>query len=77
MFKSPPRIVGVTRTVRYRPDGQAVVSVLFRGRPWPAVLSDLIDGVLLVNDLSGVAACRARDDLWETFEESLKPAAAA
>lgn len=65
VFKSPPRIVGVSRTIRQRPDGQSIVAVRFRGRPWNAVLADMIDGILHVNDLQGAAASRARDDLWE------------
>jgi len=75
VFKSPPRIVGLSRTIRHRPDGQAIVSVAFRGRPWIAVLADMIDGVLHVNDLDGPAACRARDDLWSTFAAANEAAA--
>ena len=75
VFRSPPRIVGVSRTIRRRADGQAVVSVSFRNRPWPAVVCDLIEGVIAVNGLSGSAACRARDDLWEPLERTLTLAA--
>ncbi len=75
VFKSPPRIVGVTRTIRQRPDGQAVVSVAFRGRPWNAVLADMIEGVLRVNEIAGSSASRTRDDLWETFSEPNEAAA--
>ena len=75
VFKSPPRIVGVSRTVRQRTDGQSVVAVSFRNRPLGAVISDLIEGVLVVNQLSGVPACRLRDDLWEPFTDSVKVAA--
>jgi hypothetical protein len=75
VFRSPPRIVGVSRTVRRRPDGQAVVAVLFKSRPWPAVVADLIEGVLVVNDLAGASASRMRDDLWQPFGESTELAA--
>lgn len=75
VFKSPPRIVGVSRTIRHRPDRQAVVSVAFRGRPWNAVLADMIDGVLHVNELTGADASRARDDLWATFSRADEAAA--
>ena len=75
VFKSPPRIVGVSRTIRHRPDGQAVVSVAFRGRPWNAVLGDMIEGILFVNELHGAPASRARDDLWETFSAPAEAAA--
>ena len=37
------RLVGVDRTLRRR-GGGAVVSVRLRGRPWPAVLADMIEG---------------------------------
>ena len=75
VFKSPPRIVGVSRTVRQRSDGEWVVAIAFRGRPWTAVLADMIDGIMHINDLEGVQACRARDDLWETFSQLLEAAA--
>ena len=75
VFKSPPRIVGVSRTVRPRADGCSVVAVAFRNRPLGAVISDLIEGVLVVNELSGAAACRVRDDLWEPFSDSVRAAA--
>lgn len=75
VFRSPPRIVGLSRTVRRRPDGQAIVSIAFRGRPWNAVLADMIDGILHVNDLDGRDACRARDELWETFDRPAEAAA--
>lgn len=75
VFKSPPRIVGVSRTIRHRPDGQAIVAVAFRGRSWSAVISDLIEGVVFVNELTGAAASRARDDLWLELESSAEAAA--
>lgn len=75
MFKSPPRIVGVTRTVRHRADGQAVVAVAFRNRPPAAVVADLIDGVMLVNEVEVAQASRLRDDLWDACGDSVKLAA--
>ena len=75
VFKSPPRIVGVSRTIRQRADGTAVISVAFRSRPWNAVLADMIDGILHINDLSGADVSRARDDLWETFSAPAEAAA--
>ena len=75
IFKSPPRIVGVSRTVRKRDDGRSVVAVSFRNRPLGAVISDLVEGVLVVNELSGASACRVRDDLWEPFSDSVRAAA--
>ncbi|MBA3289126.1 MAG: hypothetical protein H0U21_14110, partial [Acidimicrobiia bacterium] len=62
-YRCPPRLVGVDRTVRRRPGG-AVVAVRVKGRPWNAVLSDMIEGVVAVNDLQPPAATRIRTDLW-------------
>ena len=75
VFKSPPRIVGVSRTIRHRADGQAVIAIAFRSRPWNAVLADMIDGIVHINDLGGAAASRARDDLWEIFSAPTEAAA--
>ena len=63
-FRCPPRLVGVDRTLRRRPGG-GVVSVRLRGRPWPAVLADMIEGVVVVNDLPPPRATRVRTELWE------------
>ena len=63
-FRCPPRIVGADRTLRRRPGG-GVVSVRVRERPWPAVLADMIEGVIAVNGLSPPAATRVRTELWE------------
>ncbi len=65
-FRCPPRLVGVDRSLRRRPDG-AVVSVRVRGRPWAAVLADMIEGVIAVNGLSPPQATRLRTELWELF----------
>ena len=58
-FRTPPRLVGLDRTVRRHPQG-GVVSVRLRGRPWVAVLADMIDGVVAVNRLDTRRANRAR-----------------
>ncbi len=63
-FRCPPRLVGADRTLRRRPGGGSV-AVRVRGRPWPAVLADMIEGVVAVNDLSPPVATRVRTDLWE------------
>jgi hypothetical protein len=75
-FRSPPRLVGVDRTIRRRPDGGAVVAVVLRDRPWGAILADLIDGVLAANRLAGTSADRARNALWEAIARSEAAAAA-
>ena len=63
-YRCPPRVVGADRTPRRRPGGGAV-SVRVRERPWPAVLADMIEGVVAVNGLPPPAATRVRTELWE------------
>jgi len=67
-FRSPPRLAGVERSVRRRPDGGSTVAIKLRGRPWLAVLGDMIEGVVVANHLNGVAADRARSALWSAVE---------
>lgn len=62
-FRCPPRLVGVDRTIRRRPDG-AIVSVRLRGRPWAAVLADMVEGVVAANRLPALEADRVRAELW-------------
>ena len=62
-FRCPPRLVGVDRTLRRRADG-AIVSVRLRGRPWIAVLADMIEGVVVANRLAPPQSDRLRADLW-------------
>lgn len=63
-FRSPPKVLGLTRTLRRRPDGSVTVAVAFKNRPQLAILADMIDGAIAANELTGVAAARARDELW-------------
>jgi hypothetical protein len=67
-FRSPPRLVGAHRTIKRWPGG-ATVAVVVRDRPWPAVQSDLVEGVVAANRLQSPAADRARAELWEALEE--------
>jgi hypothetical protein len=64
-FRSPPRLPQAERTVRRRADGSATVSVQLRGRPFVAVVADMVEGVIVSNGLDQVAATRARTALWE------------
>jgi hypothetical protein len=64
-FRSPPRRPGAERTLRYAADGTATVAVAVRGRPYQAVVADLIEGVVIVNQLTGIEATRLRTALWE------------
>jgi hypothetical protein len=64
-FRSPPRVPGAERTLRRRADGGAVVAVSLRGRPFVAVVADMVEGVVVANGLTGVEATRVRTALWE------------
>jgi len=49
-FRCPPRVAEATRTIRRYPGG-AVVAVRLRDRPFPEVVTDMIDGVLATNGI--------------------------
>jgi hypothetical protein len=68
-FRSPPALVGVSRSIRRRRDGEATVAVSLRGRPWAAVLADMVEGIVAANRLRGVAADRCRTTLWAGLGE--------
>ena len=65
-FRSPPRTLGVQRTLR-RTEHGGVVAVLVRDRPFVAVLADMIEGVIVVNRLSTPDADTIRTALWESL----------
>ena len=72
-YRCPPRLVGVDRTIRRRPDG-AIVSVRVRGRPWPAVVADMIEGVVVANRLTPPQSDRVRTELWQACGAADEPA---
>lgn len=78
-FRSPPRIVGVNRTVRRaRGDAGGVVAVRLSGRPFTAAIGDMIEGVIVINCLDAPEADRVRSLLWRamlqfTVEASAPP----
>ncbi len=43
------------------------MAVVVKGRPWAAVLADIIDGVVAANRLDGTAADRCRAALWRVL----------
>jgi hypothetical protein len=65
-FRSPPRLLGVQRSIKRWTDG-AVVAVVVRGRPWAAVQADLVEGVIAANRLTSPASDRARAALWDAI----------
>jgi hypothetical protein len=66
-FRCPPRLVGIDRSIRRRPDG-AVVSIRLKGRPRSAVIADMIEGVVVANGLHPPQADRLRSELWAVME---------
>ncbi len=72
-FRSPPRLEAVDRSLRRHPRG-SIVAVRLRDRPWAAVVSDMVEGVVAANDLSTADADRVRAALWQAMAE---PAVAA
>jgi hypothetical protein len=75
-FRSPPRVAGADRTVR-RHGGAASVAVAVRGRPWPAVLADMVEGVIVANGVDGPEAHRLRTQLWESLAADPRTESAA
>jgi hypothetical protein len=69
VFRSPPRLADVDRTLRRRADGQAVVAIRLTDRPFAAVQSDVIAGVVAVNGLEGQEAGRFRRAAWIALDE--------
>lgn len=64
-FRSPPRAVGVNRTLRRAPAGLGgVIAVRLADRPFTAVIGDMIEGVVVLNRLDVAEADRTRTHLW-------------
>jgi hypothetical protein len=75
-FRCPPRLVGVDRSIRRRPDG-AVVSIRLQHRPRGAVIADMIEGVVVTNALRPPVADRVRTELWAALESTTADRSAA
>ena len=81
-FRCPTRIIGVDRTIRRfaREDvagtaagtvagtAAGIVAVNVKDRPLAAVVADMIEGVVILNQLSAVEAARVRAALWLSLE---------
>ena len=65
-FRCPPRITGVDRSLRRVANG-AVVAVQLKGRPWAAIVGDMIEGVIVTNQLQPPRSDRLRAELWEAL----------
>jgi hypothetical protein len=73
VFRSPPRLAGVDRTIRRQANGSVVVAVRRGDRPMPAVQADIIDGVVAANDLHGEPADKFRRAAWEALDGAGAP----
>jgi hypothetical protein len=73
-YRCPPRLVGVDRSIRRRPNG-AVVSIRLQGRPRGAVIADMIEGIVVANLLVPPVADRVRTELWTAVESAAAAAA--
>jgi len=76
-FRSPPRLPGASRTLRRWRDGGATVSVEVGGRPREAVVADMVEGVVVVNRVTGADATRVRTALWQAVLDGDAEGAAA
>lgn len=75
-FRSPPLLPGVDRSVRRRAGAPAAVAVRLAGRPHEEVTADMIEGIVVVNGLSGMAADRVRATLELAASAAGDPVAA-
>jgi phage tail protein X len=62
-FRSPPRLPGVDRTIRHRPDGASVIAVRVHGRSIEAVVTDMVEGVLAANPSTSAEGPETRQAL--------------
>ena len=73
-FRCPTRIIGVDRTIRRLASQDVagtvagIVAVNVKDRPLAAVVADMIEGVVILNQLSAVEAARVRAALWLSLE---------
>jgi len=61
-------VLGRDRTLRRRADGSVAIAVRLSGRPFAAVVADMIDGVLAANELQGQDAEEWRRRMWCAVE---------
>ncbi len=70
VFRSPPRLDGVDRSIRRRPNGSVIVAVRRVGRPLAAVQADVVEGVVAANELVGEPADQFRHAAWARLAPS-------
>jgi len=73
VFRSPPTLPEVDRTLRRTAGGGAIVAVRLAGRPAASIQADVVDGVVAANSLDGLAADRFRRAAWTALEGHARP----
>ena len=73
VFRSPPTLPDVDRTLRRTAGGGVVVAVRLAGRPAASIQADVVDGVVAANSLTGLAADRFRRAAWSALEGHVGP----
>lgn len=74
VFRSPPGLEQVDRSIRRRPNGTVVVAVRRAGRPLAAVQADVIEGVVVANSLDRERADHFRRAAWDQLAGTATPA---
>ena len=64
-FRCPPPSAQYQRSVRRNHDDLSI-SIVIRGRPWLAVLADIVEGFVIANAKSGQDS-EIRNILWDTI----------
>ncbi len=73
VFRSPPRIEGVDRSILRRANGTVIVAVRRGSRPLAAVRADVIEGAIVANRLTGESADRFRGLAWAAVDVETAP----
>ena len=77
IFKSPPANAELDRSLRRQPDGRCVIAVRAAGRPPADIMTDLLEGVIAANRLTGDAAEKTRAKLRAFVDERMPDVSAA
>lgn len=76
-FRSPPRVLGLNRSIRHHTDGSSVVSVALRGRIGHTVAADMIEGAMAAwkhqnSEVTPVAGAGGPfDRMWQAAYDSV------
>ena len=68
VFRSPPRLPGLDRSIQRRANGSVMIAIRRGDRPFAAVQGDVIEGVVVANSLVGEQAEQFRRAAWSALE---------